>query len=115
MNLSLQDKKGLNLEELIKNYFEDEMIEGYSVECKNGNYTEDVIMSKNIIRFPSTLFISLKRFTYNLKKIKKMIEFEETIDFDNIFNCNGNNKYDLCNDYAFRKLFGGHYYYCKNK
>lgn len=109
MNLPIHNVKELNLKNLINQYFEEEEIEGFEVEESNSKHEtitrrEDVLMKKTMIRFPNVLFVSLKRFTATLKKIKKMIKFESHISINQ-------NEYDL---YAVimhtGSIFGGHYY-----
>jgi ubiquitin C-terminal hydrolase len=101
-----------SLEECMDLYFHDETlndtIEWKCDECKQKSKS---IKSLKLWRNPNILIISLKRFTYDMKKNNKLISIPEYLSLD---------KYTLTNDqYKYRlvsvachigSFFGGHYY-----
>lgn len=68
------DKKTLDLHDLFKDFFKDEIL---TYECENCKKREECIQKLEISKFPKILSLQLKRFTYNNTKNKEYIKIPE--------------------------------------
>ena len=98
---------GMRIEKMIERYFNGDSINGWK-DDKTNTY-HDVEVSKKIIKQPENLFVHLKRFTNNMKKIQKTILFDELLNLSDfsVKPC----KYKLQSLVMHTgSVFGGHYY-----
>ena len=98
---------GIKIEHMIEQYFNGDSISGWKDDKTNTHH--DVDVCKKIIKQPENLFIHLKRFTNNMKKIQKTISYKEILDLSNFSArpC----KYKLQSLVLHTgSVFGGHYY-----
>lgn len=113
LSLGLEKKQGKTIQDLLNDYFNPELLCGDNMYYnENTNEKEEVFKDLKIKRFPKVLCIHLKRFTYDLKKIRYIVDFNENIQMG-VYSTNINNKknYELFGLVMHSGGFGGGHYY----
>ena len=101
-----------SLEECLDMYFHDETLnESIEWRCDECKQKSKSIKSMKLWRNPNILIISLKRFTYDMKKNNKVISVPEYLSLDKYTAALGSAKYRLVSIACHIGSFmGGHYY-----
>ena len=113
IGLGFNGKQGETVTGLLSNYFKPELLDGENMYFnEKTNKKEVVYKDLKIRRFPKILCIHLKRFTYDLKKIRNIIDYEEILDMSSFSTDKKSNKiYELFGLVMHSGGFGGGHYY----
>lgn len=113
IGLGLERKTGENIQGLLDKYFKAEVLDGDNMYFNDKTGEKEVVYKvQKIRRFPKVLCIQFKRFTYDLKKIRNIIDYDESIDMGPYSSDKDCNKfYDLFGLVMHSGGFGGGHYY----
>ncbi len=117
LSLGLDKQKYTSVNDLLNIYFEPELMDGDNMYFNDKTKEkEEVFKDLKIKKLPKILCIHLKRFTNNLKKIRKGIEFDTELNLNKYtINNNLNYHYELFGLVMHSGGFGGGHYYVNIK